>query len=155
MVRVIICGSRNVGRPASDVEGHQVQAEVARSSDERAFVLETLSSLHAEFGFSAIIAGSEGGAERLGSSWAALNNVPLVAFVRERRGFRKETIDERNMRMLSSSRPDRIICFGAGESTERLIASAQKMGVPVKRVEIARLPQRRPPAGKAMTGARA
>lgn len=135
-MRVIVCGGRNIGRTAGDVVAAEASAEVARASDERAFVMEQLSALHKQFGFTEIIAGQEGGAERIGVNWAGLNNVPVTIAARERRNFRKESVDERNIRMLAS-RPDGVICFGGGESTERLIAAAQKMGVPVTRIDVA------------------
>ncbi len=145
-MRAIICGGRNIGRASGEIAAAQVQAELERASDERAFVFEALTALHVKHGFAEIIAGDEGGCERLGLNWAGLNNIPVSVFSRERRSFRKETIDERNVRMLVAARPDAMVCFGGGEATERLVAAAQRSGVPVTRISVTA--QSRHPIGR-------
>lgn len=128
-MKVIVCGGRNVGRPSSD-------AEIRRATAERDFVFKTLEALHLEKGFSLLIAGNEGGAERLGLAWANRNNIPTQPYGRERRVFRKETIDERNLRMFKSEHPALVISFGTGETTMRIISLAERLGVQTIQVEI-------------------
>lgn len=140
-MRVIVCGGRNVGRTSHSATLQDDRSEVQRATRERAFVATTLSSLHAERGFSHIIAGDEGGAERLGLSWASVNEIPTTIYVRERSHFGKETIDQRNARMLSSSNPELIVAIGTGASTARLLEIAERIGLPVVRITMpAQLP---------------
>jgi hypothetical protein len=134
-MRVIICGGRNVGRTDPNALHLDAASEIKRASAARRFVSAKMDELHVEKPFGEIIAGNEGGAERLGISWAVFKRIPHKVFERKNR---KETTFERNIRMLRESQPDLIIAFGGDESTTALLMEAKRLGVPA--VEIA-LPQ--------------
>jgi len=126
-MRAIVCGGRNLGRVnpgASDAK-----LEIARATAERKYFTDRIAELHAKHNFTEVIAGNEGGAERLGISWAERNGVRATQVERKPR----ETVPQRNARMLRDNRPDIVIAFGGGESTNALLVEAEKAGVPVDR----------------------
>lgn len=145
-MKVLISGGRNVGRPS---EG----ADVARATQERKFVSDFLTNFHKAKPVSLVIAGNEGGAERLGLHWAALNKIPASVWERRtvtkekmvanvlgklagKRGSSSETTIKRNLRMLAGSQPDLIIAFGCGETTTALLEEAKKRGVEILEVKL-------------------
>lgn len=103
---------------------------------ERSFVSAALSFLHEDRGFSHVIAGDEGGAERLGLSWATANEIPSTLVIRQNLRGVRETIDQRNARMLMKSNPELIVAIGAGASTSRLIDSAREIGLRVIKIDV-------------------
>lgn len=127
-MRALVCGGRNIGRTDPRKQSLEAGDEIRRATTVRKFVSETLDSLHAEKIFCEIIGGDEGGAERLGISWAVANQIPRKIFTRANR---TETTIKRNLRMLRESSPDLIIAIGGGESTTALLAEARRLGVPV------------------------
>jgi len=129
-MKAIVCGGRNIGR--ANHHSSDTAQEIARASAERRLVSAKLSELHAERSFSLIIGGNEGGAERLGTHWAEINRVPLKIVERKHR----ETTPLRNARMLQENAPDLVIAFGGGESTDALLADAEKAGVAVIRIDV-------------------
>lgn len=131
-MRVIVCGGRNVGRV--DPKAKDAGREISKASAERAFFSDKMAELHAQHSFTQIIAGNEGGAERLGINWAERNRVPLKQVDRKSR----ETTLQRNSRMLHENHSDIVIAFGSGESTDALLAEAEKNGVQVIRIEFPR-----------------
>jgi hypothetical protein len=134
-MKVIICGGRNVGRTDPNALHLDAASEVKRATAARRFVTAKMDELHVEKQFGKIIAGNEGGAERLGITWAVFKRIPHRVFERKSRG---ETAVERNIRMLRESQPDLVIAFDGDESTTALLMEAKRLGVPA--LEIA-LPQ--------------
>lgn len=131
-MRVIVCGGRNVGR-TSPARHFDAEGEIRRASTERKFVFDKLSEIHAEKKFSEVIAGNEGGAERLGASWAAKHGVGSRIFARR---MRKETIIERNSRMLKETSADLLVAFGSGQSTKLFLDEAKKSGIPTLEFDV-------------------
>ncbi|MGJ0509312.1 MAG: hypothetical protein ACR652_19750 [Methylocystis sp.] len=132
-MKAIVCGGRNVGRARQTTTGVDAGGEIRRASAERKFVADKMSELHAAQPFTRIVGGNEGGAERLATHWATINGVPMSSV--ERRNSRETTI-QRNMRMLKEHAPELVVAFGGGESTEALLAEAQRTGVAVLRIDI-------------------
>jgi hypothetical protein len=132
-MRAIVCGGRNVGRTDPNALHLGAATEIKKAGAARTFVLEMMDELHADRSFSEIIGGNEGGAERLGISWAASRRIPVNVFERK---SRRETTIHRNLRMLRASKPDLIIAFGGGESTQVLLKEAHKLGVPVLEIAL-------------------
>ncbi|PPD45199.1 MAG: hypothetical protein CTY15_05330 [Methylocystis sp.] len=131
-MKVLVCGSRNVGRSSENVHVSLSGQEVAKAGAQRDFVSSTLTILHSECRFSLVIAGDEGGAERLGLHWAQRNGIPTMAVARKKGVLlqkKVEDIKERNLRMLREGEPQLIVCFGEGENTSRLLAAAQAKGI--------------------------
>ena len=102
-----------------------------------------------------VIGGEEGGAEKLGVHWARLNKIPCVSVRRlkfEPSGLektfaffwsgdsssyrRKESMLERNQRMLDENPPDAVLAFGTGKTTGSLIRDARARGIEVIQVDI-------------------
>lgn len=132
-MKALVCGGRNVGRADPKKQHLEAANEIRKATAARRFVTETLDRLHLEKRFCEIIGGDEGGAERLGISWAVANQIPRTVFTRMNR---TETTIKRNVRMLQECKPDLIIAIGGGESTSALLAEARKIGVPVVKVEM-------------------
>lgn len=133
VMKVLICGGRNVGRTNPNATHLDAAAEITRATKERNFVSEYLSKLHNEKTITEVNGGNEGGAERLGTHWATVNSVQSVVW---RRLNSKESVLTRNSRMLSGSKPDLVIAFGGGESTSLLLKEARDKGFQVIEVEI-------------------
>lgn len=148
-MKIIVCGGRNVGRTSPNAAHFHAAAEISRATDERNFVIQHLSKMHAETPITMVIAGDEGGAERIGLNWAVRNGIPVdvwtrkksetvlsksLGLLRETRSSRRETMTERNSRMLAGSKPDLVIAFGGGESTRELLEQAKRLSIPVLEV---------------------
>lgn len=123
----LVCGGRLVGR-VDPVFGSGTAAAINKASVERRFVFQKLDELHSEKKFSFLIAGNEGGAERLGIQWAANKAIPFNSYGRK---HKRETTIERNVRMLGASKPALVIAFGGGQSTNALIGEAKRLGIEV------------------------
>ncbi len=131
-MRVLICGGRNVGRVSKSTGFQNAGHELEAASAARLFISDMLSKLHAEQPFTLVICGAEGGAERLGKKWAELANIPVQPFMMDQR----QTISDRNKRMLDQGKPEFIIAFEGGEETEIMLANAEQRGIPVARIPI-------------------
>ncbi len=135
-MRVLVCGGRNVGRVSRNVSRHataDIHGGVKQATQERQFVADRMNELHAEKKFTEIIGGDDGGAERICTNWAKVNGVPLTIFERK---DRRETITNRNLRMLKASSPELVIAFGGGESTNALLSEAKNRGIPVIEIQM-------------------
>ncbi len=95
--------------------------------------MDKMTDLHAEKKFSEIIGGDDGGAERICTGWAKANGVPVTIFERK---DRRESITDRNLRMLKASSPELVIAFGGGESTRALLSEAKNRGIPVVEIQM-------------------
>ncbi len=132
-MRVLVCGGRNIGRVSRSVSLADTGNDIQRATQERQFVANKMTELHAEKKFSEIIGGEDGGAERICTTWARLNGVPLTIFERK---DRRESIIDRNLRMLEASSPELLIAFGGGESTNALLSEAKKRGIDVLEIQM-------------------
>lgn len=132
-MRVLICGARNLGRANASPVGARKDAcdVIERSTRERVFVGEKLDVLHSIFAFSLVICGREGGAERLGRQWAEVRNVPVEVFDRITGRRAVESLDARNLRMLTDGKPDLFVAFGRGEMTTLMLQRAKECGVEI------------------------
>lgn len=134
-MRAIISGDKYIGRTSKREYTPDLNATLTRASDQRTFVLEKLSQLHAEKGITLVIGGEEGGAERLGLTWARMNKIPVLLVERERRFFREESGDERLARMVTTTKADLVIAIGDERSVAHLVKRAQAAGLPVARID--------------------
>lgn len=135
-MRVIISGGKNIGRAPSRGASADLSAGITRASNERAFVLQKLSELHAEMGFTLVMGGEQGGAERLGMTWARMNDIPTLMFQRERKLFREETSQERLARMLSTGKADLVVAIGGAKLAEELVRSAGEKALRVLPIDL-------------------
>ena len=127
-MKAIVCGGRYFGRTSPNGAHLDASDQIKRASAEQQLLMNKMSELHVEMKFCEITSGKEGGAERLGTRWAELNKIPVKII--ERRN-RRETIVERNSRMLAESSAELLISFGAGESTAILLNDAKKIGLAI------------------------
>jgi hypothetical protein len=131
----LVCGGRNIGR-ATQSSASGAASAITIATAQRNFVAATLTRLHLEAPFSKIIGGEEGGAERLGIHWAATNKIATHIFGRSNSGFRGEDIFQRNSRMLREGKPDIVIAFGEGQSTNKLLEEAAAAGVATLKFDV-------------------
>lgn len=132
-MKILVCGGRNLGRTNPNATHRDAAAEINRATKEKTYVSEYLTKLHKEKPITCVIAGDEGGAERIGLHWGLVNKVPCDPW---KRLNSKETTIQRNIRMLSGVKPDLVIAFGSGESTTILLQEARKNGFQVIEVQI-------------------
>lgn len=136
-MKALICGGGKVGRTDPSATGSRASLELRRASAERRFLSDRLDELHSGKKFTEIVAGNEGGAERLGAQWATANNIPVRVF--DRKKSSREDIIQRNLRMLDESQPELVIAFGGGESTKALLAEANRRGVAVMEIDLPKI----------------
>ena len=111
MTRVLVCGGRNYA--------------------DREAVYASLDSLHAERGFTLLIAGGARGVDKLAAQWAQDRGVPTQVYLAawERLGHKAGPI--RNQRMLTEGKPDLVVAFPGGKGTANMVAQARTAGVRV------------------------
>lgn len=152
-VKLLVCGSRKIGKTSSTTPIHLARKDTEYASRQRTYVYDYLSRLHDSYLITQIIGGDEGGAERLGLHWARMNNVPGLAIKRlklqptKSEKFialltgrspspRRETMLDRNQRMLAETQPDLVVAFGNSVTTGQLIQNARDLGIDVLEVEV-------------------
>ncbi len=133
MMKALICGGRNVGRTDPSTGSLQAGPELKKASAERKFVSDKMQELHQGNQFRRIVAGNEGGAERLGAQWAVANSVPVEIVKRKNS---RESVTQRNRRILDDAAPELVVAFGAGESTKALLAEAKRRGIAVMEIDL-------------------
>jgi len=111
MKRVLICGGRDY---------HDNDTLCA-----------ALDRLHAEHGFTVVIAGGARGADTLAAQWAEHRGIPTKVYVAEWEKLGRKAGPIRNQRMLDEGKPDLVIAFRGGTGTAGMMALAGKAGVPV------------------------
>jgi predicted Rossmann-fold nucleotide-binding protein len=111
MTRVLVCGGRDY--------------------DDRAAVYSSLDSLHAEHGFTLLIAGGARGADTLAAQWAQDRGVPTQVYMAEWERFGREAGPIRNQRMLEEGTPDVVVAFPGGRGTTNMVAQARAAGLRV------------------------
>ena len=154
-MKLLVCGNRKIGKTDPETPFHLVQNDTEKASRQRRMVLDYLSQLHRIRPISLMIAGEEGGAEKLGVHWARMNQIPCVAVRRLKfepsrlekslaffssgggsSSRHKESMLDRNKRMLEENTPDVVLAFGTGVSTEALITDARNRGIEIIEVDI-------------------
>jgi predicted Rossmann-fold nucleotide-binding protein len=111
MKRVLICG----GREYNDHDA----------------LYAALDRLHAEHGFTVVIAGGARGADTLAAQWAEHRGIPTEVYMAEWDRLGRKAGPIRNQRMLDEGKPDLVIAFPGGTGTAGMMALARKAGVPV------------------------
>jgi hypothetical protein len=153
-VKLLVCGNRKIGKTDPATPLHLMQYATENASRQRKMIFDYLSLLHQVRPISLIIAGEEGGAEKLGVHWARLNGIPCVSirrvkvepstlkkaiaqFVGNASSLKpsKESMLERNRRMLNENTPDVVLAFGTGTSTEALVHDARARGIEIIEVD--------------------
>lgn len=151
-MKVLVCGGRNVGRTNPNTTLGHSGAEVTRATSERNFVSQYLTKIHSATPITQVIGGDEGGAERIGLNWAATNNIQTdvwarqkttagtvtkaLDMLRKKNTSSRETMAQRNSRMLSGSKPDLVVSFGGGDSSSELVKQAKQKGIEVIEVPL-------------------
>jgi hypothetical protein len=109
MTRVLVCG----GRDFSD----------------RATLTAALDRLHAERGFTLVIAGGARGADTMAEEWAASRGVPCDVYMAEWERLGRKAGPIRNARMLTEGNPDLVVAFPGGRGTAHMVRIARRAGV--------------------------
>ena len=137
LMRVLICGGRDVGRPPfiRATSSRDALADITRASEEISVLMENLDKIHDEIGINHIICGLSKGAANLALDWAEARNVPYTLFRSHRGFFRRESSISRNLRMLRDGKPDLCIAFDGAQQTEILIKNAVNMRIKVIRIK--------------------
>jgi predicted Rossmann-fold nucleotide-binding protein len=111
MTRVLVCGGRDYR--------------------DRDALYAALDRLHAEHGFSVVIAGGARGADTLAAEWAKDRAIPTEVYMAEWGRLGRKAGPIRNQRMLDDGKPDLVVAFPGGTGTAGMMALARKAGVPV------------------------
>jgi YspA, cpYpsA-related SLOG family len=114
-VRVLVCGGRNF--------------------DNRAMLDATLDRLHAERGFSLVIAGGAMGADTLAEEWARSRGIPCEVYRAHWEGLGWKAGPIRNARMIEEGRPDLVVSFPGGRGTADCVARARAAGIEVIEIQ--------------------
>jgi len=138
-MRVLVCGGRAYGAiPHHTSPGGEMNEAIVRATAERKRLSDILDELHAKQGFSVVICGNEGSAERLATQWASRHQIQIVAVPggpagRQRKGL--GATPERNERLLRSGKPDLVVAFPGGEATQHMIGLAKASNIPVRLID--------------------
>jgi hypothetical protein len=90
----------------------------------------TLTKMHMEKPFDAIIEGGAQGADRFAREWAEAHAVKVETYYADWRvGPKAGPI--RNQRMLDDGRPDVVVAFAGGRGTADMVRRAMRAGVQV------------------------
>jgi hypothetical protein len=114
-MRVLVCGGRNF--------------------DNRELLTAMLDRLHAERGFSLMIAGGARGADTLAEEWARATGLACEVYCADWEGLGRKAGPIRNQRMLHEGRPDLVVAFEGGRGTAHMARIAREAGVEL--IEIA------------------
>lgn len=154
-MKVLVCGRSNIGETNPFAHHRFYKSEISRASSQRKFVHAYLSRLHLLKPITELISGNEGGAEEIGLHWATINSVPTVVWntliyeqsmliqslkllIGKRQSSRsnKESINDRNKRMMTGSKPDVVLIFSGGETTSEISEGARDRGLEIVEVEV-------------------
>jgi hypothetical protein len=109
-MRVLVCG----GRKFSDSD----------------LLNRTLNELHAIKPFSAVMHGTQKGADALADNWATANHIPVARFRPEWKKYGGRAAGPiRNARMLAEGKPDLVIAFPGGKGTKNMMDQTFQAGV--------------------------
>jgi hypothetical protein len=104
-----------------------------RDFSDRKLLYETLTRLHSQHKFTALIHGDARGADRLGGEWASSMGIPVEAFPADWKKHGKAAGPIRNATMLKA-RPDMLVAFPGGRGTADMVQKAEAAGLPVTKV---------------------
>lgn len=111
MTNVIVCGSRHF--------------------ENRAFVYETLTRLHARWSFEVVLTGGAEGVDKFADQWAYENGIHRTIFMANWKKFGNRAGPIRNQRMIIYGRPDLVVAFPGGAGTADMMRQARESGVQV------------------------
>jgi predicted Rossmann-fold nucleotide-binding protein len=111
MRRVLVCGGREY--------------------NDRKFMFEKLSELHAADTFSVLIAGGAPGADSLAVEWARSNGIEVAIYQANWNALGRNAGPVRNAKMLTHGKPDLVISFPGGRGTDDLLRRARSLTVAV------------------------
>jgi hypothetical protein len=110
-MRVLVCGGRNYAQ--------------------RGRLYFCLDRLHAERGFTLVIAGGARGADTLAAEWAAARDVSCKVYMADWVGLGRKAGPIRNERMLNEGKPELVVAFSGGRGTAHMTRIAREAGVEV------------------------
>ena len=102
-----------------------------RDYDERAFVYETLDTIHRNVGITLLIEGGARGADRLGRDWAKSRGVPFLTYEADWDNQGKAAGMIRNRLMLKENKEALVVAFPGGSGTIGCIKEAMKLGMKI------------------------
>ncbi|MDF1599683.1 DUF2493 domain-containing protein [Mesorhizobium sp. YIM 152430] len=114
-MRVLICGGRDFGT----------------STDEKHWMLDQLTRLNAQHGFSAIIEGGAPGADTGARIFGEISSIPVETFRADWRKHGPAAGPIRNQRMIDEGKPDVVIAFPGGRGTADMVRRARTAGLRV------------------------
>lgn len=106
-----------------------------RAFNDKRLVALTLSPLHRDRCFSALIHGAASGADEIGHLWAEFAGVPVERFPAQWGQFGPAAGPIRNRQMLVEGKPDLVVAFPGGRGTANMVAQAREAGVEVIEVK--------------------
>lgn len=111
MTRVLVCGGRDYA--------------------DNAMLTATLDRLHAERGFSLVIAGGARGADTMAEEWARARGIACDVYRADWEGLGRKAGPIRNGRMLTEGKPQLVVAFPGGRGTAHMVRIAREAGVEV------------------------
>jgi predicted Rossmann-fold nucleotide-binding protein len=111
MTRVLVCGGRDYA--------------------DRGAVYASLDSLHAEHGFTMLIAGGARGADTLAVEWARDRGIRTEVYMADWKRLGRAAGPVRNKRMLTEGKPNLVVAFPGGSGTANMVAQARAAGLRV------------------------
>ncbi len=154
-MRVLVSGRSDIGETNPFAHLKHYKSEISRASSQRKFVYAYLSKFHLLNPITELISGNEGGAEEIGIHWAIINSVPTVMWntliyepsmliqsfkllIGRKLNSRsnKESINERNKRMMIGSHPDIVLIFSGDQATVEIAQCARDRGLEIVEVEV-------------------
>src|ERR1700676_3700007 len=98
---------------------------------DRAAGYASLDSLHAEHGFTVLIAGGARGADTLAAEWARDRGITADVYMAEWERLGRKAGPIRNQRMLTEGKPNLVVAFPGGHGTANMVAQARAAGLRV------------------------
>lgn len=106
-----------------------------REFNDATFIHAELDRLHAQYHFNTVIEGDARGVDRIAGEWARARGVELVEFPADWTNEGRHAALIRNERMLREGKPDLVVAFPGGRGTWHTCSHAQKLGIPVVKVD--------------------
>ncbi len=106
-----------------------------RSFDDADFIFRELDRLHARYTFATLIEGDARGVDRIAGEWSRSRNIRLIEFPADWKNEGRHAALIRNERMLREGEPDLVIAFPGGNGTWHTCSQAEKLGIPVVRID--------------------
>jgi hypothetical protein len=126
---LIEAGKRLARAAQKDTVALRVLVCGGRDFHDRGLLNDALDRLHAERGFSLVIAGGARGADTLAEEWAKARNIPCEIYHADWEGLGRKAGPIRNARMLVAGKPDLVVGFPGGRGTAHMVRIAREAGV--------------------------